>query len=46
MSYTKEQSKYIDYIGNKNTKLIACAGSGKTRCIIARISNLIEKKNI
>ena len=44
MSYTKEQSKYIDYIGNKNTKLLACAGSGKTRCIIARISNLIEKK--
>lgn len=48
MSYTKEQLKYINYDGNitnkKCTKLLACAGSGKTRCIIARISGLIKKK--
>lgn len=44
MSYTKEQLKYINYNGNDNTKLIACAGSGKTRCIIARISNLLNNK--
>lgn len=44
MSYTKEQIKYINYNGNDNTKLIACAGSGKTRCIIARISNLLNNK--
>ena len=45
MSYTKEQFKYINYNGNNNTKLIACAGSGKTRCIIARISSLLNNNN-
>ena len=42
---THEQKNYIKYTGNENTKLLACAGSGKTRCIIARIERLI-KKNI
>lgn len=41
---TDEQKKYIYYKGNKNTKLLACAGSGKTRCIIARMERLIKKK--
>jgi len=44
MSYTDEQLKYINYDKKSHTKLLACAGSGKTRCIIARINNLIEKK--
>lgn len=43
-SYTDEQLKYINYNKKKNTKLLACAGSGKTRCIIARMERLIEKK--
>ena len=44
-SYTDEQLNYINYDNKDNhTKLLACAGSGKTRCIIARINKLIEKK--
>ncbi len=42
--YTDEQLKYIEYINPNHTKLLACAGSGKTRCIIARINKLIELK--
>jgi hypothetical protein len=42
--YTKEQLNYINFLEKKDTKLIACAGSGKTKCIIERISNLILKK--
>lgn len=42
MSYTEEQLRYINYDKKTHTKLLACAGSGKTRCIIARISKLIE----
>jgi hypothetical protein len=42
MSYTEEQSRYINYDKKTHTKLLACAGSGKTRCIIARIHKLIE----
>lgn len=45
MNYTNEQKQYIDYDGPKDTKLLACAGSGKTRCIIARMDRLI-KENI
>lgn len=30
-------------MGKKDTKLLACAGSGKTRCIIARMNRLIKK---
>lgn len=44
MKYTNEQLKYIEYNKKMHTKLIACAGSGKTRCIIAKIKNLINKK--
>ena len=44
MSYTDEQIRYIEYTEKKNTKLIACAGSGKTRCVIARIERLIKKE--
>jgi hypothetical protein len=43
-NYTKEQLKYINYNGSKNTKLLACAGSGKTRCIVARMDKLLKKK--
>ena len=43
-SYTDEQLKYINYDKKENTKLLACAGSGKTRCIIARMNRLIEEK--
>jgi hypothetical protein len=42
MQYSEEQTAYIEYLEQKDTKLIACAGSGKTRCIIARIENLIK----
>jgi hypothetical protein len=44
MSYTDEQNSYINYLDKTDTKLIACAGSGKTRCIIMRMNNLIESK--
>ena len=43
-NYTEEQSAYINYKGDADTKLLACAGSGKTRCIIARIDRLIKDK--
>jgi hypothetical protein len=42
--FTEEQSKYINNSSKLDTKLIACAGSGKTRCIIGRIMYLIENK--
>ena len=41
---TDEQKKYIDYSGNKDTKLIACAGSGKTFCLIQKINKQIESQ--
>lgn len=44
MTYTNEQLKYINYDKKKHTKLLACAGSGKTKCIIARMNRLIEKE--
>ena len=44
MNYTNEQLEYINYNGPMNTKLLACAGSGKTRCIIARMDRLIKDK--
>lgn len=43
-NFTEEQSTYINCLEKKDTKLIACAGSGKTRCIIFRMHMLIKKK--
>jgi hypothetical protein len=43
MNYSGEQIQYIEYCKKKNTKLIACAGSGKTFCIIMRINHLLTK---
>jgi hypothetical protein len=43
-NYTEEQLAYINYDGIDDTKLLACAGSGKTRCIIARIDYLVSNK--
>lgn len=42
-TYTDEQLTYINFEEKTHTKLLACAGSGKTRCIIARISHLIKQ---
>lgn len=42
--YTDEQKIYIEFTENINTKLIACAGSGKTKCIIDRIIYLVTNK--
>lgn len=41
MRFTKEQTKYIKY--HNSCKLIACAGSGKTSCIIRKIQYLVPK---
>lgn len=42
--FTDEQLAYINNTDKTDTKLIACAGSGKTRCIIFKMHNLIKKK--
>jgi hypothetical protein len=39
---TDEQLEYINNKEKIDTKLIACAGSGKTKCIILKISNIIK----
>ena len=44
--FTEEQTKYIYNDNIDDTKLIAAAGSGKTRCIIFRLEYLIKKKLI
>ena len=40
--YSEEQIKYITSLDTSNSKLIACAGSGKTRSIIGRIKFVVE----
>lgn len=42
MIFSEEQLIYINYPKYEDTKLIACAGSGKTRSIIGRINFLID----
>lgn len=44
MKFSDEQLKYITFSSKQDTKLIACAGSGKTACIIARMNYLIKKE--
>lgn len=41
---TDEQLAYINYIDKSDTKLIACAGSGKTKCIIEKMNKLVKEK--
>lgn len=42
--FTKEQQDYISHIILEDTRLIASAGSGKTKCIISRMNFIIENK--
>jgi superfamily I DNA/RNA helicase len=44
-SLSKEQQNFISS-NNDFIILNSCAGSGKTKCLIAKILFLIEKKNI
>ena len=44
--FTKQQKQYIFNDKIEDTRLIACAGSGKTRCIISRIDFLINCEKI
>lgn len=44
MEYTKSQSRAIATIDH-NLQIIACAGSGKTQVISARIVNILKSKN-
>lgn len=43
MKYSNEQTKYIKH--TKSCKLIACAGSGKTSCIIRKVEYCQKKYN-
>ncbi|ANB50789.1 putative ATP-dependent DNA helicase [Powai lake megavirus] len=40
--FSPEQVKYITNLDINDTKLIACAGSGKTRSIIGRVKFIVE----
>lgn len=39
---SREQYKYVTSLETCDSKLIACAGSGKTRCIIERIKFMVD----
>ena len=41
---TNEQYEYIIHNIQEDTRLIACAGSGKTRCIALKMNELIKNK--
>ena len=43
MDYSKSQRRAIDTI-DRNLQIIACAGSGKTEVISARIVNILQRK--
>jgi superfamily I DNA/RNA helicase len=43
-TFTNEQLNYINYDKLEDTKLIAVAGAGKTKCIIAKMNFIITKK--
>ena len=40
--FSEEQIKYVTSLETSDSKLIACAGSGKTRSIIGRIKFMVE----
>lgn len=42
--FTTEQLNYIEYKNNSDTKLIACAGSGKSTSVVNRMNYIIENK--
>ena len=44
MEYTEEQLKAIE-TNDKNLRIIACAGSGKTTTVAAKIAYLLDPKN-
>ncbi len=44
--FTDQQKKYIYSDKLEDSKLIACAGSGKTRCIIFKMDYLIKTKKV
>lgn len=44
--FTDQQKEYIMCCEMIDTKLIACAGSGKTRCIIFKMDYLIKEKKV
>ncbi|KAL4507397.1 hypothetical protein ABPG73_012085 [Tetrahymena malaccensis] len=46
IDFSQEQKQIIYSENNKNQKIIACAGSGKSTTLIYRIKHLIEEKKI
>jgi DNA helicase II / ATP-dependent DNA helicase PcrA len=45
MEYSKNQLKAIN-LSNKNLRIIACAGSGKTSTIAAKVSYLLKTEKL